>query len=401
MEIYRDVNSMEPMLPDAGRKELSELSQKLTFSIGKLTGAVSSPIVREAISALVQEMNCYYSNLIEGHKTLPKDIADVLRQETATKEEVANQLLAQAHIEVESAMMKRIDEGDVDVCGSEFICWIHKEFYQRLPESMHVAYTKSGKEYRIHPGQLRNFMVDVGYHTPPHHDDLPKFMGRFHEFYGGNKIWASNQLVAIAAAHHRLAWIHPFGDGNGRVARLHSRAMLKISRLDGDGLWTLSRGLARRKSDYYRYLQIADGARENDYDGRGNLSDRGLSSFCMFFMETMLDQVQFMDSLLNLQDLRTRIDRYFTFEKIHIGYADEIRKVVNALVVDGEFPRERVGELTGKGATTCVQIIKAGLKEGYFDSPSEKGKLRIALPGKVLPFYFPSLFIDMPVEGER
>jgi len=219
--------------------------------------------------------------------------------------------------------------------------------------------------------------------------------------YGSDHILATNRLVAIAAAHHRLAWIHPFADGNGRVTRLHSHALLLHHGLDGGGLWTLSRGLARARSTYYARLQAADQARANDYDGRGNLTEKGLSRFCMFFLETILDQVRFMGGLLNLADLRTRVDRYFTYEALHLSrHREALKRVVQALMEEGEFPRERVCEITGKGATTAAEIIKLGLAEGYIESPSSKGKLRIAFPDKVLPFYFPNLFIDLAVEME-
>jgi Fic family protein len=89
----------------------------------------------------------------------------------------------------------------------------------------------------------------------------------------------------IAAAHHRLAWIHPFGDGNGRVVRLHSHALLIRHGLAGHGLWTLSRGLARQRQRYYAALEAADRGRRNDLDGRGNLSDAALADFCVFFLD--------------------------------------------------------------------------------------------------------------------
>jgi len=270
-----------------------------------------------------------------------------------------------------------------------------------LPEAMHVSRTKSGKEYRLIPGQLRDYMVDVGFHTPPDFAALPTFLDRFSEVYSSENILATNRLAAIAAAHHRLVWIHPFGDGNGRVARLHSHALLQQHGLDGRGLWTLSRGLARAQQVYYNRLHAADRPRENDYDGRGNLSERGLSEFCIFFLETILDQVTFMGSLLKLSDLRIRVERYFTYEALHLTkYREELMRVVRALVDEGEFARERVSEITGKGTTTAVEIIKLGLREGYIESPSAKGKLRIAFPAKVLPAYFPQLFIDLPVEPE-
>lgn len=400
--VFRNVAAIEPLLPDLRREELAELSQKITMAVGELRGFVHAPVVRGKIAALVREMNCYYSNLIEGHKTLPRDIERAQREDFSTnKKQKENQLLAVAHIQTEEAMLTHLRTGGVDVYSPEFLYWIHREFYGRLPESMHVAKTKAGKEYRIVPGQPRDYMVDVGPHTPPDFAALPAFLDRFREAYSSPEILATNRLVAIAAAHHRLAWIHPFGDGNGRVARLHSHALLQHHGLDGHGMWTLSRGLARARKAYYDGLHEADQPRTNDYDGRGSLSERGLSEFCRFFLETILDQVTFMGGLLKLSDLRTRVERHFTYEALHLTkYREELMRVVRTLVDEGEFARERVSEITGKGTTTAVEIIKLGLSEGYIETPSAKGKLRIAFPAKVLSAYFPSLFVDLPVEQE-
>jgi Fic family protein len=242
-------------------------------------------------------------------------------------------------------------------------------------------------------------MVDVGRHTPPHFDALPGFLARFHAGYGGKDILETERLTAIAAAHHRLAWIHPFGDGNGRVVRLHSQALLIRHGLDGRGLWTLSRGLARSRQRYYAALDAADQGRRNDLDGRGNLSDAALTGFCVFFLETMLDQIQFMSGLLDLPTLRTRVERYFQFEALHLSrYREELMRVVRTLVDEGEIPRTRVREITGKGATVSVEIIKLGLEEGLLKTPSPKGPLRPAFPAKVHEFYFPQLFLDLAVE---
>ncbi len=237
-------------------------------------------------------MNCYYSNLIEGHKTIPRDIERAMKRD--------NQQLSLAHIAVEKLMEEQLAAGPVDVYASDFVCWLHREFYTRLPEPLQWAKTKGGKAYRIEPGKLRDFMVDVGQHTPPDFAALPRFMDRFHAFYGDGHILETNRLVVIAAAHHRLAWIHPFGDGNGRVMRLHSHALLIRHGLGGHGLWTLSRGLARHRGRYYAFMEAADRGRQGDLDGRANLSDAALAAFCVFFLETMLDQIQFMSGLLEL-----------------------------------------------------------------------------------------------------
>ena len=241
--------------------------------------------------------------------------------------------------------------------------------------------------------------MDVGKHTPPDFAALPNFLNRFHSFYGDRQILETDRLVVIAAAHHRLAWIHPFGDGNGRVIRLQSQAQLIHHGIACHGLWTLSRGLARWRQRYFACLEAADQGRRGDLDGRGNLSDAALADFCVFFLETMLDQIQFMSGLLGLPTLRTRVERYFQFQALHLErYREEIMSVARALVDEGEFPRARVQEITGKAATVSVEIIKLGLDQGYFETPSPKGPLRVAFPAKIHEFYFPQLFLDLPVE---
>ena len=83
----------------------------------------------------------------------------------------------------------------------------------------------TGNESRVVPGELRRQPAKVGRHQPPGHDSLDGFMVRFGESYAPEKHHGVAKLVA-AAAHHRLMWIHPFLDGNGRVARLFTEAYL-------------------------------------------------------------------------------------------------------------------------------------------------------------------------------
>lgn len=64
-------------------------------------------------------------------------------------------------------------------------------------------------------------------------------------------------ILAAASAHHRLLRIHPFLDGNGRVARLMSHAML-LDALDTGGIWSVARGLARSEENYKTRLESCD-----------------------------------------------------------------------------------------------------------------------------------------------
>jgi Fic family protein len=235
---------------------LAELSRRIFIEGGALRASIPHAITRSRIATLVREMNSYYSNLIEGHKTLPRDIERALQNDYLDDADMRlNQHLARAHIQVEAEMEQRLDsEPGLNVYGRDFLCWLHESFYRHLPEAARDGRTGSGQAYPVEIGAPRTFNVDVGAHTPPDYLQIDAFLQRFSDAYQSDSILETNRLPALAAAHHRLAWIHPFGDGNGRVTRLQSHAALIRLGVDGDGLWTLSRGLARQRSEYYTRL---------------------------------------------------------------------------------------------------------------------------------------------------
>jgi Fic family protein len=303
--------------------------------------------------------------------------------------------LNKAHIEVEEVMLQRLkDEPDLSVHSVEFICWLHGEFYRRLPADLHWSTDHSGTPYKIVPGAFRTFEVDVGKHQPPHHEAVPQFMRRFQQVYGSKEILATDQLVALAAAHHRLAWIHPFGDGNGRVTRLYSHACLVRTKVDSFGLWTLSRGLARERQAYYQHLSGADQTRWNDLDGRGNLSDRGLSEFCLFILKIMVDQIDFMSSLFQFDVLAKRIEGYLQIERVDLAPKDreKLSKLLKAALLEGELERGRVSKILGMSESGPRPLIRLALQEGLLDSPTERGPLSLVFSSKTLESYFPKLY---------
>jgi Fic family protein len=394
--LYTNPSAMEPLMPGVGKEKLADLTCEIIRKAGSLSAQIPSPVLRNRAASLVREMNSYYSNWIEEHKPLPRDIEKALRKDfSENPDQRANQQLNKAHIEVERLMLDRLqNEPDLSIHSTEFICWLHGEFYRRLPPELHCSTNRSGRNYKIEPGVLRTHEVDVGQHQPPHHQALPQFMHRFEQVYASKEILATEQLVALAAAHHRLAWIHPFGDGNGRVTRLHSHAWLVRAKVDSFGLWTLSRGLARERQIYYNHLSAADQRRWNDLDGRGNLSDRALSDFCLFILKTMLDQIEFMFSLFQFDVLAKRIDRYMQIERLDLSSKDRERlsKLLRIALIEGELERGRAGGILGMSESGARVVIRLALDEGLLDSPSERGPLSLVFSSKTLESYFPKLY---------
>ena len=279
------VSLMEPLLIGDGsrhRGEITDLALELTQKAAGFRRSLP-PSLLASLADLVRSMNCYYSNLIEGHDTHPVDIERALKNDysqDARKRDL--QLEAKAHITVQ----KWIDGGGLKgglAITAEGIQEIHRRFCELLPEDLLWVEDPATKEkLRVIAGELRTRDVKVGTHVAISPGALPRFLDRFHEVYA--RVGKTESIISTATAHHRLLWIHPFVDGNGRVTRLMSHAMM-LELLDTGAVWSVARGLARRVVDYKRLLANCDLTRRNDLDGRGTLSEEALAEFTQFFLE--------------------------------------------------------------------------------------------------------------------
>ena len=391
--LFDHPSDMEPLLPGEGDVLWSILPVRLIRGAERLRGSLH-PVTRTLVAGLVRSMNSYYSNLIEGHRTKPRDIDAAIRKDFSRDPlQRCLQIQHVAHMEVQGEMEARLPAMAAgDVCSVEFLCWLHEEFYRRLPDELRKVENEKGKIHEVQPGQLRQAEVSVGRHMAPSSKKLGEFLKRFAHFYGPLVTAEPASLVAAAAAHHRLAWIHPFLDGNGRVARLFTHAWLVKAGVDSDGLWTISRGLARRKPDYQVALANADEKRMNDYDGRGYLSQRYLGEFCTFFLSTAADQVEFMGELLALDGMINRIEGYAKRRE----YAKELPRgsalVLRELFLRGEVGRGDVARIIGASPRTAQKITGKLLAGALVTSDSPKGPLQLGFPADAAGEYFPNLY---------
>jgi Fic family protein len=391
---YEPTGLMEPMLPERDYVEIDNLVFELVQKSSALASQIS-PIVQDSVGDLVRSLNCYYSNLIEGHNTHPWDIERALTKDYSHEPEKRNlQLEAIAHIEVQ----RMIDEGltPTDYPATEkYITWLHKEFCERLPdELMWVDNPETGKRFKVIPGELRKENVRVGYHVPPLQENLPPFMKRFEEAYNPERLTKPKRVIAAAASHHRLLWIHPFLDGNGRVTRLMSYSILKQESV-GSSLWSIARGLARNVQEYKKLLMEADEHRHGDLDGRGTLSEKNLVNFCIFFLKTSIDQIDYMSSILRLSEFIPRLERYVQEEVNNKSLPKGSFYLLREAFLMGEVERSRAAELTGYKDRMAREVISVLLKKRLLVSSHHKDKLRLGFPLTAIEHWFPSLYPEM------
>lgn len=379
--------------------ELADLAVEVQRAAADL-GRGLHPESAQELADLVRIMNCYYSNLIEGHNTRPRDIERALVGAELSEEARPLALEARAHVIVQ----RQIDERFFSVSlgsptSSAFISWVHEAFYREMPPEFRFVDHPDGTREEIIPGRFRaenDAEVAVGRHLPPSSHRVDAFMDHFSKRFRSTENSASGQIIAIAAAHHRLNYIHPFPDGNGRVSRLMSHAMALKAGIGGQGLWSISRGLARGLEDrgeYKRMMDMADSPRRGDRDGRGNLSQAALLTFTKWFMQVMLDQIRFTTLLFDLPGLEAR------YRRLVLDATGDKRApdLISAVLRHGKLPRGDAALVLKVSDVTARKTLGDLVKLGFLKSDSLKTPVRLGFPLDYRERLFPNLFADAPV----
>src|SRR5437660_507439 len=193
---------MEPLLAGETsrfRGVLTDLAVELAQKAAGFRRSLPESLLK-SLANLVRSMNCYYSNLIEGHYTHPVDIERALKNDyskDARKRDL--QLEAKAHI----AVQKWIDGGGLTgrAVTSEGIREVHRRFCEELPDDLLWVEDLATKErVRVVPGGLRRKDVAVGAHIAVSPGAVPRFLKRFEEIYGA--VHKTESILSAAAAHH-------------------------------------------------------------------------------------------------------------------------------------------------------------------------------------------------------
>lgn len=388
---YDHPRQFEPLLPAMPglANKLGPLAGEVLRAAYRLEGRIN-PHLAAALRELVRAMNSYYSNRIEGQNTHPLNIERALKKEFSGEADTARkQRIALAHIEAERELEQAGQLGGKALKAS-VLQQAHRSLYGKLaPED---RLTDEGKP--IEPGVLRSQDVTVGRHIPPVHEAVPAFLARAEEVYV-REMSPESQLIAIACAHHRYSWVHPFLDGNGRACRLQTHAALfEFSQ----GLWSVNRGLARNREEYYRLLSEADMSRKGDLDGRGQLSESALVAWCEHFLQTCLDQVQFMERMFDFETLKMRLTTLVAIRqntRKQPEYRPQAILPLHHVMCVGPVSRGEFIQMTGLEERTGRKVVSRLLEDGLLVSESTRAPLYPGLPLDALGTLFPALYPEV------
>ena len=390
-----------PLLPNDNQgnidTELLSMAEELCIKSASLAGAHAPQVLYE-IKELLRKVNSYYSNQIESEGTHPIDIDKASRQEFSNdSKEKKLQKLSLVHIEVQKYVEGYFNNGQTPYSQS-FILDVHHRLYAH-PDMVHfleITEDANQKKIKMVPGKIRENNVKIGHHIAPEYHEIPSFFNTYALLYRiPHHATKAKQVIFALASHHRLMWIHPFLDGNGRTARLVLDGIFNEMSLEGYGLWNISRGLSRRAEDYKRYLALADMRRQGDLDGRGALSTKAFIRYIKFMLEIALDQIDFMNKNLKMDSLHERVEGYVRLSREGLLNIKPLPKyselLLKELLMRGEVSRGQVKEIIHTKDRTATTLIKVLTEMDFLVSDTPKGDIRIKFNAHFASYIFPEL----------
>ena len=375
-EFVKGNHWLEPILPSPDfPRDIREQADALPFLAGKLAGLVAPETARR-LGSLMRLTNSYYSNLIEGQYTEPAEMSQRMKRREA--KELG--LLALTHIQVQEVLERKLSMSAKDIAWEDmFAIPLVKTVQRRLFADARQEELRVSDDRFMVPGQLRDVSqqnVTVGHHDAPAWESVTPMLERLQQVYGSTS-GLTSKLLACMAYHHRLAYVHPFEDGNGRVIRMVTH--LQLCKLGlASPLWSISRGLARRQDQYYGWLKSADQPRRGPLDGRGQLTQAGLIEFVRFMLNACQDQIEYTLDALAISRLRDRLERVVHYERkfVENGIKPEgAARVLHMLITQGEVPRVDVKACFGLHERMATDQLKKLILLGVIDSPTPKSRM--------------------------
>lgn len=265
-------NSMRnPLLMELAR-ELTELSKSMI---------IESKVGANKVATIAQVDEIHFTNLIEGHAIQHERVERIVAEfQVSTSHQCADETLVANYLK--AARWVDDQPPDVNLLDEHALLSVHRALFANASKDD----TSFGD---FAAGTLREVNVIVGEHVPISSGAIPRFISRLSDAYKrGSPV---EKLLNAVYAHHRLVWVHPFVDGNGRVARFLTKKMLEQV-LPAARYWSLSKELYTHKQDYLRHLASCDRPRQGDRDGRGNLSEGALADFTEFVLKLCIGKTK-------------------------------------------------------------------------------------------------------------
>ena len=217
-----------------------------------IAGVPLLPTVQDHLYQLFLAKGVQATTAIEGNTLSEEQVAQRIqgRLELPPSREYLGREIDNV-VEACNEIGKRVLEGSVGVLSSEELLRYNALILQGLPVEEEVC-----------PGRFRLHEVGVGRYKGPPPEDVPHLMERLchwleEDFTAPEGHRIAYGILQAVLAHLYLAWIHPFGDGNGRTARLLEFRLLLAAGVPAPAAHLLSNHYNQTRAEYYRQLDRA------------------------------------------------------------------------------------------------------------------------------------------------
>ena len=268
---------------------VTDLILELNFLRKKQLGGTTPPAIFFQLKELFHVFESLGSAHIEGNNTT---ISEYLAEKTQANPRRRAEISEIRNIE---NALSFIDENIKEIPFDKLLL---RELHKLAVDGL--AAPSSGGEGSFTPGEFRrgNVKINNADHLPPDAAQIDSYIDELLEFI--NKDFGEKyDLLKVAIAHHRFVWIHPFDNGNGRVVRLLTYAMLVRSGFNvemGGRILNPTAIFCNNRERYYHKLAAADsGTRE------------GVSEWCEYVLAGLRDEIEKIDRLCDYDFLKTKI----------------------------------------------------------------------------------------------
>ena len=245
--------------------DLSRLDHKTWVALGAaaakcdhIAHALLAPEVAQSVHRLYLAKGALATTAIEGNTLSEEEVTGLLAGSfrlPPSREYLGQEI--ENIVNACNALTEEIAESGTQPIAAAIIKQMNQAVLNELEVEDHVA-----------PGEIRTTEVGVGGYKCPPHWDCAFLLNRLCDTLNQFPLAADNPIayaiLKAIFAHLYLAWIHPFGDGNGRTARLLEFYILVGAGLPQPACHLLSNHYNQTRSEYYRQL---DRARQTDDGG--------------------------------------------------------------------------------------------------------------------------------------
>lgn len=269
--------------PKWGSKLANTIIELEKLRVKKLGGPVPSYIFFQ-LKDIFQMFESLGSARIEGNNTTLAEFVEKIIEDPSkkTKDEGLKEIF---NIE---RVIQFIEENVKK--ATQFDRALISEIHKMLTSGLTPPPIGEGSRY---PGELRliNVSIQRSSHIPPDKIKVPEYFDELLNFVN-KSIDTQYHLLAIALSHHRMAWIHPFDNGNGRMVRMFTYALLikqgfqvKSGRiLNPTAIFCMDR------DKYYEMLSLADSGEEDK-----------VLEWCLYVLEGLRLEIEKIDKLLDIE----------------------------------------------------------------------------------------------------